>query len=606
MDGDKDQKSFCMSTKLKYFVESIKLVWKSAPGWTLINIIISVLRSLLPLILIWLIKWVIDGITLAASSESGASIANVLWPILAVVLIWFLDEAASDIGNLIRKKQSMKLEAYMYGLLHAKAVKLDLINFERPEYFDCLTRASREAPWRPNNILNNVVSMFRGLLSLILMAGVLATLHWTLAVLLLIVNVPGIWLRFSFADILYNFQRRQTPEARKAAYFNWLLTGDRPSREVRLFGLGKYFISLFNKSFLKTKEEEIKIVRKRTLIELISDIFKAAAVLITLLFIARETINGSLTLGQMAMFLLAFRQGMVYIKDLFGSLAGLYEDSLFIGDTFEFLNLKETIVANLPVLELADLKKNILVENLSFTYPGNQDKTINNISFEIHKGEIIALAGPNGAGKSTLVRLLSRLYDPDSGMVKLDGNDIRNMDPEKYRKLFSVVFQDFMLYNLDAGENIRLGNIDEEKAEEKIKSSASVSGIHELINNLPNGYSTVIGNLFDDSRELSWGEWQKIALARALFRDAPVLILDEPSSALDADTEYDIFSRFREIVKGRTSILISHRFTNVSLADRIIVLDKGSIAETGTHDELMKKKGIYFTMYTKQSSRFGK
>jgi ATP-binding cassette subfamily B protein len=308
----------------------------------------------------------------------------------------------------------------------------------------------------------------------------------------------------------------------------------------------------------------------------------------------------------MAMFLIAFRQGMVYIKDLFGSLAGLYEDSLFIGDTFEFLNLKETIVANPPVVELADLRKNILVENLSFTYPGNQDKTINNISFEIHKGEIIALVGPNGAGKSTLVRLLSRLYDPDSGKVEFDGNDIRNMDPEKYRKLFSVVFQDFMLYNLDAGENIRLGNIDEEKADEKIKFSASVSGIHELINNLPNGYSTVIGNLFDDSRELSWGEWQKIALARALFRDAPVLILDEPSSALDADTEYDIFSRFREIVKGRTSILISHRFTNVSLADRIIVLDKGSIAETGTHDELMKKKGIYFTMYSKQSSRFEK
>jgi ATP-binding cassette subfamily B protein len=263
-------------------------------------------------------------------------------------------------------------------------------------------------------------------------------------------------------------------------------------------------------------------------------------------------------------------------------------------------------VANPPVVELSDFRKNILVDNLSFTYPGNTEKTLNNISFEIKKSEIIALVGPNGAGKSTLVRLLSRLYDPDSGIVKLDGSDIKNIDPEKYRKLFSVVFQDFMLYNLDAGENIRLGDIDEEKADEKIKLSASESGIHDLLNNLPKGYSTVIGNLFDDSRELSWGEWQKIALARALFRDAPVLILDEPSSALDADTEYDIFSRFREIVKGRTSILISHRFTNVSLADRIIVLDKGAIAETGTHDELMKKKGIYFNMYTKQSSRFEK
>jgi ABC-type multidrug transport system fused ATPase/permease subunit len=178
------------------------------------------------------------------------------------------------------------------------------------------------------------------------------------------------------------------------------------------------------------------------------------------------------------------------------------------------------------------------------------------------------------------------------------------MEPEDYRKHFSVVFQDFMLYNLSAGENIRMGNIYENDSVKKIKTSASITGVHELISGLPHGYETAIGNLFDDSRELSWGEWQKIALARALFRDAPVLILDEPSSALDADTEHDIFSRFREIVKGRTSILISHRFTNVNLADRIIVLDKGSVAEMGTHEELMKKGGLYFTMFTKQSSRF--
>jgi ATP-binding cassette subfamily B protein len=297
---------------------------------------------------------------------------------------------------------------------------------------------------------------------------------------------------------------------------------------------------------------------------------------------------------------------MVSIKDLFGSLAGLYEDSLFIGDIFEFLNLKENITAVPPVADVKDLNKSISAENLSFTYPGNNEKTIDNLTFEIRKGEIIAIVGPNGAGKSTLVRLLSRLYDPDSGSVKIDGNDIKHIDPDSYRKMFSVVFQDFMLYNLDAGENIRLGNIGAENPEEKIVASASVSGIDDLIKNLPNGYSTVIGTLFDDSRELSWGEWQKIALARALFRDAPVLILDEPSSALDADTEYEIFRRFREIVRGRTAILISHRFTNVSLADRIIVLNKGAIAETGTHYELMNRKGIYFTMYTKQSSRFEK
>ena len=595
-----------MKKKINLFRESLRLVWNSSPGWTFTNIVMSVLRSIFPLILIWLLKEVVDVITKATTSAHPISDINVVWPVLAVVIVWFLDEASSDFSNYVRKKQALKLEIYMYGLLHSKSIKLDLINFERPEYFDCLSRATREAPWRPNSILNNMVSLLRGLLSLLLIAGLILTLNWTLAVLLLVANIPGIWLRLYYADILYNFQRQQTPEARKSAYFNWLLTGDRPSRELRLFGLGNYFISLFKQSFLKQKEEEINIIRRRTVIELISNLFKASALLITLLFIARQTINGKLTLGQMTMYLLAFRQGMIYIKDLFGALAGLYEDGLFIGDTFEFLNLKENVTAAEPVIIPSSLKKKIVVENLSFTYPDNNFTTINNVSFEIKKGEIIALVGPNGAGKSTLVRLLCRLYDPDSGKVKYDGNEIRNMDPEEYRKHFSVVFQDFMLYNLPAGENIRMGNIEEKSSGSKIKASATTTGIHDLINSLPNGYETVIGNLFDDSRELSWGEWQKIALARALFRDAPVLILDEPSSALDADTEHDIFSRFREIVKGRTSILISHRFTNVTLADRIIVLDKGSIAETGTHDELMKSGGLYFKMFTKQSSRFNK
>ncbi|HOP58457.1 MAG TPA: ABC transporter ATP-binding protein [Bacteroidales bacterium] len=596
-----------MRTKIKYFRESIRLVWRSAPEWTMANIIISVLRSFLPLLLIWLIKELVDGITLAASSPSeNNSFVNILWLIISVAVFWFLDEAASGIDTFVRKKQSIKLESYMYGLLHSKTVRLDLINFERPEFFDSLSRASREAPWRPNSILNHLVALSRGLLSLVLMAGLLVFLHWSLALLLLLVNIPGIWLRLHYTDILYNFRRKQTPEARKAQYFNWLLTGNRPSREIKLFGLGNYFISLFKKSFLKTQEEELEIVKKRTLIELVSDIFKAAAVLITMLFIARQTITGDLTLGQMAMFLLAFRQGMIYIKDFLGSLSGLYEDSLFIGDVFEFLSLEENVRAIPPVKKIPVFSQKISVNNLSFSYPGSDTKVIDNISFEVRKGEIVAVVGPNGAGKSTLVRLLCRLYDPLSGSVLYDGIDIRNFDPEEYRKMLSVVFQDFMLYNISAGENIRLGDVEKTDADRSITKAASVTGIDELISKLPKGYSTVIGTLFEDSRELSWGEWQKIALSRAIFREAPLLILDEPSSALDADTEYDIFKRFREIVKERTSILISHRFTNVSLADRIIVLEKGSVAETGTHKELMRRKGAYYSMYSKQSKRFEK
>jgi ATP-binding cassette, subfamily B, bacterial len=592
-----------MKEKIKLFIESLSLVWKSSPVWTLLNILNSILQSILPLVLLWLLKTVVDVISKTASDPS-AQYLNVLWPVAELAAVWFLNEVSLDFGSYIRKQQSQKLEVYMYELLHAKSVKLDLINFEHPEYFDCLSRATREAPWRPNSILNNMVFLFRGGLSLLLMAGLILSLRWTLVLLLIVANIPGIWLRLHYSNVLYNFQRQQTPEARKSSYFNWLLTGDRPSRELRLFGLGSYFRKLFRESFNKQKAEELNIIRRRTLIELISNLFKASALLITFLFIARQTINGIISLGQMAMIILAFRQGMIYIKDLFIALAGLYEDSLFIADTFEFLNIKEMVTAAQPVIEPSALKKSLTVEGLSFTYPGNQFKTIDNISFEIQKGQIIALVGANGAGKSTLARLLCRLYDPDSGKIKYDGQEITHMDPEAYRKQFSVVFQDFMLYNLTAGENIRMGNIDEEHPGTKIRESAEASGIHELITKLPNGYDTAIGNLFNDSRELSWGEWQKIALARALYSSASIMILDEPSSALDAETEHEIFSRFRELVKGRTSILISHRFTSINLADKIIVLDKGSISEIGTHDELMKRQGLYYTMYTKQSSRF--
>jgi ATP-binding cassette subfamily B protein len=593
-----------MKEKIKLFRESLKLVWASAPGWAMINSAISLIRSFLPLALLYLIKLLIDSITKASSGANPDALTHILWLVIAVVIVYFLDEISTDFGNFVKKKQSLKLEAFMYDLLHTKSINLDLINFERPEYFDCLTRASGEAPWRPNSILNNLVGIFRGLLSLVLMAGLLAGLNWLLAVILLVVNIPAIWLRLHYAGIIYNFQKEQTPEARKSAYFNWLLTGDRPSRELRLFGLGGYFKNLFRISYGKQKEEEIRIIRKRTLIETVSNVFKSAAVFFVLMFISRETINNRLTIGEMAMFILAFRQGMMYIKDIFSSVSGLYEDSLFIGDVFDFLNLKENILGEHPVIRNPTFNTKIDIKDLSFSYPGNNNPVINNVNLEIKKGEIIALVGPNGAGKSTLVRLLSRLYDPESGSIKMDGTSIKNMDPGEYRKLFSVVFQDFMLYNLSAGENIRLGNTVAENPEEKIISSAIVTGIDELISTLPKGYDTVIGNLFDDSRELSWGEWQKIALSRAIFRDAPILILDEPSSAMDAETEFEIFNRFREIVKGKTSILISHRFTNVKIADRIVVLNKGTVEESGTHDELMLKKGLYHNMYTNQSSRF--
>lgn len=590
-----------MKEKALLFKKSLGAVWKSAPGWAMANTLVSLLKSFLPLVLIWLIKMLVDSIT-ELSATPGSPTEMLLLLLLAIAAVWFIDEVASDISTFVRKRQSVDLEAYMYDLLHKKAIKLDLIYFENAGYFDKLSRATRDAPWRPNSILNNIVSLFRGTISLVLMAGVLFSFHWGLALLLIAVNIPGIWLRLHYADILYNFQRELTPEARKMAYFNWLLTGNRPARELRLFGLGPYFATLFKKSFSNTKEEEVKIVGRRTVIDIFSDAFKAAAIFFMLFFIAKRSVAGTISLGEMSMYLLAFRQGMVYIKELFGSVSGLYEDSLFVGDTFEFLDLPENIKTCQPQMVCSGLTDKIVVDNLSFAYPESEKMSIDGVSFEIKKGEVIALVGPNGAGKSTLARLLARLYDSQSGSIQWDGTDIKQFCPEEYRQQVSVLFQDFMLYNMTVQENISMGDIHKEVDTGKIEKVAKDSGIDALVKSLPNGYNTQIGNLFGESRDLSWGEWQKLALSRALYRDADLIILDEPSSSLDAATEFEIFTRFREIIKDKTTVLISHRFSNVALADRIIVLDKGRVVETGSHTQLMLVSGLYRSMYETQNA----
>lgn len=595
-----------MKAKAKLILKSLILVYRSSPGWTLASSVFSIVRSILPFILIWLLKLLVDEITAGAGTGVVTDPGRLVLLIFSVAAVWFADEASNDINGYIRKRQSVKLEEKMHMMIQEKAVSLDLIFFSKPDYYDILSRASGEASWRPNSILTNIISFARGCLLLILMAGLLTSLDWRISVLLVAANIPGIWFRLYYSELLYGFHRKQTPEARKAAYFNWILTGDRPSRELRLFGLGTYFSDLFRKSFSKQKEEEDLILRRRTSAEIVSAFFKAAALLVSVLYMARAAVRTEISLGGLTMFLLAFRQGMVSIRELLAAAGGLYEDSLFIADLFEFLGLKESVKAEEPVAPVGALRKDIVAEGLTFSYPGSGGMAIDNISFSIKKGEIVALVGPNGAGKTTLARLLCRLYDADSGVLNYDGTDVRHMKPEEYRKMFSVIFQDFMLYNLTAGENIRLGDTEAPDSGNKIRKAAAAAGAGGVIESLQGTYDAPIGNLFEESRELSWGEWQKIALARALYRDAPVLILDEPSSALDADTEHEIFSRFREIVKGRTTILISHRFANVSLADRIIVMDRGRIAESGTHLQLMRRGGLYSSMYRKQTERFVK
>ncbi len=303
------------------------------------------------------------------------------------------------------------------------------------------------------------------------------------------------------------------------------------------------------------------------------------------------------------MYIIAFRQALVYLRDAVSGYSGLAENRLFLNDLFQFLDIEDYMPKNGKAMSIVSFNR-LDVENLTYTYPGADSPALENISLQISKGEKVAIVGPNGSGKTTLAKLLCRLYDPDSGKITLDGESIDRYDVHEYRKLFSVVFQDFMLYYLTAGDNIRLADNTGSDNQERLRSAAAKAGVATLLESLPQGYETMLGHQTGGSRELSWGEWQKIAIARALYRDSPVLILDEPSSSLDADSEYDIFSDLDRIIDGRTCIFISHRLANVRDADRIIVLDKGRIAEAGSHDELMAAQGKYYSMFTRQKSMY--
>jgi len=322
-----------------------------------------------------------------------------------------------------------------------------------------------------------------------------------------------------------------------------------------------------------------------------------------LVYTTLSFIDTRITAGEMAMYLVAFRQAMVYLRDAVSGVSGLAENRLFLKDLYTFLDLEEGKKQEGNPVALSGTD-NIELKELTFTYPGSDGPALKNVSLRISMGEKVAIVGPNGSGKTTLAKILCGLYEPDSGLLLLGGKDASLMDREGYRKLFSVVFQDFMLYYLTASENIMLGDTSVTASYERLKEAAAKAGIAAFLEKLPEGFDTMLGHHTEGGRELSWGEWQKIAIARALYRDAPVLILDEPSSSLDADSEYEIFSRLGEIAGGRTCILISHRLANVRDADRIVVLDGGMVAETGTHDELMAAGGRYYSMFSRQKSLY--
>jgi len=584
---------------------AVSLVWKSSRGLTIANFLLTILQGLLPMIPLYLMKLLIDSIEEVISGGNVSSFSHIGLLIGIMGAVALLMAVVKSIAGVVEQTQVRVVTDYMQDILHQKSIGVDLAYYEDSRFYDTLHRAQSEAPFRPTSIVNGLIKTAQSSVSLLAMVGLLLSFHWIVAVVLVAAALPGVLVKLKFSKIIWKWQRKRTETERRAWYKHWLITSVGHAKELRLFGLGEHFRKKYRDLRTILRAEILSIARKRAAADLGTQAVATVLVYGSLAFIAWQAFGGLITIGGMVMYFQAFQKGLGYLKDLLGSLAGLYEGNLFLSNLFDFLDIQPSVIdPPEPKPFPSFIEEGIRFDHVSFEYTSGNIKALDDISLNIRQGEMLALVGENGSGKTTLVKLLCRLYDPSSGVVSIDGTSIKDFRTESLREHISVVFQDYARYHLTAGQNISLGDIQRTHDESAIHKAAVTAGADHLISNLQHGYNTVLGRWFKGGKELSIGEWQKIALARAFIREAPIVILDEPTSALDARAEQDVFIKFRDLVRGRTAVVISHRFSTVRMADRIAVMNKGTIIEQGTHQELMAIKGKYHEMYTIQASAY--
>ncbi|SHI13549.1 ABC transporter ATP-binding protein [Desulfofustis glycolicus] len=595
-----------VSSKIRNAVRidrAFRLVWRASPSWTLLNGALVLVQGVFPLLSLYLLKLIVDTITETVQSgglETG--ISKLIMLIGAAAVVALAQAGTTKLADYSAEAQSTIVTDFVYDTMHRKSVDLDLAYYEDPNYFDTLHRAQQEGPYRPTRIVNGLNRLGQSGMSLVAMVGLLFTFHWSAGVLLFASALPGVLVQIVFSKKMYHWQQQRTSIERKADYYSWLMTADASAKELRLFDLGGFFSETFNCLRGVIRGEKLALSRQRAIADFVAQACAIIILMACFLLIGFRTIKGLITIGDMVMYFQAFQRGLSSLKELLHSIAGLYEDNLFVAHFFSFLDVQNTLVEPTEPEALPPVsQRGITLTDLHFRYPGQAKPVLSGLSLTIKPGEVVALVGANGAGKSTLVKLLCRLYDPEQGNIAIEGTDLRNLALSDVRRQISVVFQDFVKYHLSVRENIGLGDIKRLDDVAAIATAANRAGAEELIQNLPNCYETILGRWFIGGVELSQGEWQKIVIARAFFRDARLVILDEPTSSLDGNTEYHLYLKFKELMAGRSALLISHRFSTVSMADRICVLHDGRIVEDGTHKELMTRNGIYADMYTKQS-----
>jgi ATP-binding cassette subfamily B protein len=611
--GKKEPENFSLRQvpeAFKSLPRVLGLVWSTSALLTMGLAFLSILQGFTPAITVSITKLVIDSVVKGIQLHSTAPIWLPVGLQLGMVLV---SNLLSTLSNITQQLLQDRVADRVQLMILEKANTLDLPLFENPEFYDKMREAADQSTYKPVQMISQTFDLFRTAVTLLSMIALLAQLAWWLAIIALVVPIPAFFSSSRYGWRGYQQMRRQSPERRLMHYLNMLMSTDHYAKEIKLFNLGSYLIEKYKRIAEKFYQENKRILVARYMTNFAWSGLSGVANSAIYLYVALRAVldPAHVTLGSLTLYTQTAMQVGQSFQGLLNGISSMYENNLYVGTLFDFLAFTPAIVSP-PEPKLVETTPgvrglDIEFRNVSFTYPGKDPETeavLKRVSFTIRAGEAIALVGRNGAGKTTLVKLLTRLYDPDEGEILIGGRNIKEYSLEDLREQIGVIFQDYVNYQMSARENIGVGRVGEIENQALIKSAAQKSGAHTVIERLPDAYETILGRWFEKGVQLSGGEWQKVALARAFIRDAHVLILDEPTSSLDAQAEYEVFAHFRTLTEGKTAIFISHRFSTVRLADRIFVLERGQIIESGSHLELMELDGRYAELFNLQAEAY--
>jgi ATP-binding cassette subfamily B protein len=593
---------------LRHLPAFLGLIWQTSPALTLGNVALRLVRAALPLAMLYVGQQIIDGVVALNQADYRPAW---LWPVSGLVALEFGLVLLSDalgrgvalldslLGDLFANASSVRLMRH--------AAELDLDQFEDSTFYDKLERARRQTLSR-SVLMSQVLAQGQDAVTLVLLAaGLVAFQPWLLGLLLLAV-VPAFLGESHFNERSYSLSHSWTPERRELDYLRQTGASDETAKEVKIFGLSDFLINRFETLSDQFYRQNKALALRRAGWGTVFAAVGAAGYYGAYLYIIMRAVHGSISIGQLTFLAGSFARLRGLLEGILSRFSQVADGALYLQDFFEFFQIAPRIVR--PALGQAvrpfprPIRQGFTFEDVGFKYKNAEKWALRHLSFELHAGEKLALVGENGAGKTTLVKLLARLYDPSEGRILLDGHDLREYDPAELRQEIGVIFQDFVRFQLPAGQNLAVGRISERQNQPRIEQAAHQSLADTVIAKLPQGYDQMIGRRFNGGVDLSGGEWQKIALGRAYMREAQLLILDEPTAALDARAEYEVFERFKELTQGKTAVLISHRFSTVRMADRILVVENGRVQEIGSHEELLAKGGRYAELFQLQAAGY--